>query len=59
MNFFTWFCLFDFNKLFYITDIPVHTVQVLPKPRSSFGNPLRPGNRHVVVGVHTGGDAHR
>lgn len=40
------------------TDIPVHTVAVLPIAGGVAGHPVRPGDRHVVAGLHPGGDAH-
>jgi hypothetical protein len=42
-----------------LSDIPVHPVEVLQVPGGAARHPLRPGDRHVVAGVHPGGDAHR
>lgn len=41
-----------------IADIPVHPVSVLPITGGTTGHPIRPGDRHVVAGLHPGGDAH-
>ena len=42
-----------------LSDLPVHPEQVLPLSGGAAGHALRPGHRHVVSGLHPGGDAHR
>lgn len=39
-------------------DISVYPESLLPFPRGAAGNALRPGHRHVVLGLHLGRDAH-
>ena len=51
---FSLYCNYYYPK----TDIPVHPVTVLPIARSASGHTLRFSYRHVVIGMHPGGNAH-
>lgn len=51
------------DRLFWLwtgplPDLPVYPEQVLPLSWGPSGDAVRPGHRHVVSGMHPGGDAH-
>ena len=50
---------YPFLTIFLPSDIPIHSIPLLPLPGSAAGYPLRSGHWHVVTRLHTRWNAHR